>query len=234
MKKDLVVIINGAGTNGMELKGLYNRLKKNKEYFVYFPGYFPGAFIGDYFPNYRLKEFKKFIDETIEIVNEDWRHVYVIGYSLGAATAAIIANKAEKVDKLVLVAPIIKNPNYNKFLRGLTSSLAYSKHLSRVQKIFYHEFIRRFSRVPKINIWNLQRYLFYTKKYLRNIKTNTLIVETLKDELVKQKSINQLEKNIEGNVDRFPVNSSHFLFFDKTVRDIAITKIQSFLEEETV
>jgi esterase/lipase len=232
MKKDLVVIINGAGTNGMELKGLYNRLKKNKEYFVYFPGYFPGAFIGDYFPNYRLKEFKKFIDETIEIVNEDWRHVYVIGYSLGAATAAIVAHETEKIEKLVLVAPIIKNPNYNKFLRGLTSSLAYSKHLSRVQKIFYHEFIRRFTKVPKINIWNLQRYLFYTKKYLRNIKTNTLIVETLNDELVKQKSINQLEKNIEGKVDRFPVESSHFLFFDRNVRDKAITKIESFLEEE--
>ncbi|MGS0972525.1 MAG: alpha/beta hydrolase [Candidatus Izemoplasmataceae bacterium] len=232
MKKDLVVVINGAGTNGMELKGLYNRLKKNDEYFVYYPGYFAGAFIGDYFPNYRVRDFKKFIDETIEIINEDWRHVYLIGYSLGAATAAIIANRVEKIDKLVLIAPIIKNPNYNKFLRGLSASLAYSKHLSRVQKIFYHEFIRRFTRVPKINIWNLQRYLFYTKKYLRNIKVDTLIVETLKDELVKQKSINQLEKNIEGKVDRFQVNSSHFLFFDRTVREKTINKIESFLEED--
>jgi esterase/lipase len=232
MKKDLVVIINGAGTNGMELKGLYNRLKKNDEYFVYFPGYFPGAFIGDYFPNYRVRDFKKFIDETIEIINEEWRHVYIIGYSLGAATAAILANKVSKINKLVLVAPIIKNPNYNKFLRGLSASLAYSKHLSRVQKIFYHEFIRRFTKVPKINIWNLQRYLFYTKKYLKNIKVHTLIVETLKDELVKQKSINQLEKNIEGKVERFPVDSSHFLFFDRTVREKTINKIESFLEEE--
>jgi hypothetical protein len=59
-----------------------------------------------------------------------------------------------------------------------------------------------------------------------------LIVETLKDELVKQKSINQLEKNIEGKVERFQVDSSHFLFFDRTVREKTINKIESFLEEE--
>ena len=34
MKKDLVIIINGGGTNGAELKGLYRKLNENPNYFV--------------------------------------------------------------------------------------------------------------------------------------------------------------------------------------------------------
>ena len=32
MNKELVVIINGAGTNGMELKALYKKLAENEKY----------------------------------------------------------------------------------------------------------------------------------------------------------------------------------------------------------
>ena len=68
MNKDLVVIINGAGTNGSELKALYNRLSKNDQYFVYYPGIMPGAFIGTYFPKSTVKDFKQFILETKEVI----------------------------------------------------------------------------------------------------------------------------------------------------------------------
>ena len=124
MKKDLVVIINGAGTNGAELKSLYKHLAKNENYFVYYPGALPGGFVGNYFPKATTVDFIEFIDETMEIINEDFNKVYLIGYSLGASTTAIIAARNERVAKLVLIAPIIKNPNYRKFLNGLAHSLS--------------------------------------------------------------------------------------------------------------
>lgn len=233
IKKDLVVIINGAGTNGAELKSLYNYLAKNEKYFVYFPALLPGSFVGTHFPKVTTKDFKRFIDETLEIINEDiFDKVYLIGYSLGASTVAIISARSSKVVKVILIAPIIKNPNYNKFLRGLTNSLSFSIHLSRIQKIFYKEFIIRFSRVPKIHIMYLQLYLNYTKKYLRMITQKTLIIETLKDEMVKKSSIDKLVKMIKNDVVRYPVDSSHFLFFDKLVRNEVMEKIASYIEEE--
>ena len=68
MKRDLVVIINGAGTNGAELKGLYKHLAKNENYFVYYPGFLPGGFTGDYFPRATTVDFIEFIEET----HPDW------------------------------------------------------------------------------------------------------------------------------------------------------------------
>ncbi len=232
MKKDLVLIINGAGTNGAELKTLYKHLAKNEKYFVYYPGFLPGGFVGNYFPRSTTVDFIEFIDETTEMINEDFENVYLIGYSLGACTTAIIAARNERVSKLVLIAPIIKNPNYRKFLNGLGHSLSFSKNLTRIQKIFFKEFIIRFQRVAKIHIWHLQMYLHYTKRYLKMIKTKTLIIETLKDEMVKKKSIDLLEKSIDNEVIRYSVDSSHFLFFDKAVRNDVIERIIEFLKED--
>jgi len=65
MKKDLIVIINGGGTTGAELKSLHNYLAKNDKYFVYFPASLPGSFVGKHFPKSTVKHFTKFIDETI-------------------------------------------------------------------------------------------------------------------------------------------------------------------------
>jgi len=233
MKKDLVLIINGAGTNGAELKSLYKHLAKNENYFVYYPGFLPGGFVGDYFPKSTTVKFIEFIDEITEMIHQDFNKVYLIGYSVGASTASIIAARnSDKIDKLVLISPIIKNPNYRKFLNGLGHSLSYSKNLTRIQKIFYKEFIVRFMRVPKIHIWHLEVYLHYTKRYLKMIKTKTLIIETLQDEMVKKKSIDLLVKSIKNEVTRYPVDSSHFLFFDRAVRNDVIAKITSYLEEE--
>jgi carboxylesterase len=233
MKKDLVIIINGGGTNGAELKSLYKHLNENEKYFVYYPGFLPGGFVGGYFPKSTTVDFIRFIDETIEMINEDFNKVYLIGYSLGACTTAIIAARSEKINKVVLIAPIIKNPKYSKFLRGLGKSLAYAKNLTRIQKIFYKEFISRFSKVPKIHILHLELYLHYTKRYLKMITQPTLIVETLQDEMVKKKSIDFLVKQIKNDtVVRYPVDTSHFLFFDKNIRKDVMYRIAEFLEEE--
>ena len=233
MEKELVVIINGAGTNGMELKALQEELEKNENYFVYYPGFLPGVFVGDHFPKSTTKDFVRFTDETIEMM-KNFKTVHLIGYSLGASTAMIIAARYKKIKNLVLIAPIVRNPNYSRFLRGLSYSLAYDKSLTRVQKIFYGEFIKRFIKVPKYHVWHLQMYLLYTRKFLRKVKNRTLIVETLKDELVKRSSIDFLEKVINnGAVERYPVNSSHFLLFDKGVRNQVVEKVAAFIKEET-
>ena len=198
MQKDLVLLINGAGTNGAELKSLYKHLAKKEKYFVYYPGFLPGGFVGEYFPKSTPVDFVEFIDETMEMINDDFDNVYLIGYSLGASTAAIIAARNERIKKLVLISPIIKNPNYRKFLNGLGHSLSYSRNLTRIQKVFYKEFIVRFMRIAKIHIWHLQMYLHYTKRYLKMITTETLIIETLKDEMVKKKSIDFLVRSIKN------------------------------------
>jgi esterase/lipase len=234
MTKDLVLIINGAGTNGSELKSLYNKLAANEQYFVFYPGIMPGAFIGTHFPKSTTKDFVAFIDSLQELINQpEFRRVYLIGYSLGASTAAILSARNPRIEKLILIAPIVKNPNYRKFLQGLTESLAIPKMLTRVQQIFYKEFIKRFIRVPKIHVWYLQVYLQYTKKYLRMIDKPTLIIETINDELVKKKSIDQIEKSMKHDTFiRYKVDSSHFLFFDRKVRDDVTNVIKAFLEEE--
>lgn len=229
--KELVVVLNGAGTNGMELKALQKELEKNENFFVYYPGFLPGVFVGDHFPKSTTKDFIRFIDETIEVM-KDFKKVHLIGYSLGASTAMIIAARYKTIENLVLIAPIVKNPNYSKFLRGLSYSLAYDKSLTRVQKIFYSEFVRRFIKVPKYHVWHLQRYLMFTRKYLKKVKNRTLIVETLKDEIVKRSSIDFLEKVINnGLVERYPIDSSHFLLFDRNVRNQVIEKVARFIEE---
>lgn len=230
MEKELVIVINGAGTNGMELKALQKELDKNENFFVYYPGFLPGVFVGDYFPKSTTKDFVRFIDETIEMM-KNFKKVHLIGYSLGASTAMIIAARYKDIENLVLISPIIRNPNYSRFLRGLSYSLAYDKSLTRVQKIFYSEFVKRFIKVPKYHVWHLQKYLIFTKKYLRKVKNRTLIIETLKDELVKRSSIDFLEKILHGSVERYPVDSSHFLLFDRNVRNEVVNKVARFIEE---
>lgn len=231
MNKELIVIINGAGTNGMELKALYKKLSEDERYFVYYPGYLPGVFTGDYFPKSTTRDFVRFTEETIEMM-KNFDTVYLIGYSLGASTAAIIAAKCKRISKLILISPIVKNPKYTKFLRGLSYSVAYDKNLTRIQKIFYNEFIKRFIKVPKYHIWHLEKYLFYTRKFLRQITQKTLIIETLQDEIVKKSSIDYIERTIKNDVERYSVNSSHFLFFDREIRNEVFHKIEQFLKEE--
>jgi len=231
IEKELVVVLNVAGTNGMELKALQKELEKNENFFVYYPGFLPGVFVGDHFPKSTTKDFVRFINETIEVMN-NFKKIHLIGYSLGASTAMIIAARYKTIVNLVLIAPIVKNPNYSKFLRGLSYSLAYDKSLTRVQKIFYSEFVRRFIKVPKYHVWHLQRYLMFTRKYLKKVKNRTLIIETLKDEIVKRSSIDFLEKVINnGVVERYPVDSSHFLLFDRNVRNEVVEKVARFIEE---
>jgi len=111
--------------------------------------------------------------------------------------------------------------------------VTYDKTLTRVQKIFFSEFIKRFIKVPKYHIWHLQMYLLYTRAFLKKITAKTLIVETLKDELVKKKSVDMIERNIKNDtVIRYSVDTSHFLFFDKEARSEVIDRVVSFIEEE--
>lgn len=233
MKDTLCVIINGAGTTGAELSGLHRHLEKNDHYFVYYPHNLPGSFVGDYFPKSTIRDFNRFIEETIDMMRRPFKHIYVIGYSLGAATASVIAARSEKVDKLVLIAPIVKNPNFRKFFRGFVSNFAHSKNLTKVQKLFYNEFMRRFQFVPKTHIWTLQRYFWYTKRYVKKVDdTKILIIETLHDEVVKTESIDWLEnKFATDRIERYPVDSSHFLFFDRRARKEVYWKIDTFLKE---
>ena len=151
MKDTLCVVINGAGTTGAELSGLKKPLDENENYFVYYPHNLPGAFVGDYFPRATIRSFNRFINETIDMMRKPFKHIYVIGYSLGAATASVIAARSNKVDKLVLIAPIVKNPSFRKFFKGFVSNYQDSETLTKVQKLFFREFIRRFQFVPKIN-----------------------------------------------------------------------------------
>jgi len=234
IKKDtLVIIINGAGTTGAELSGLHKYLSKNDNHFVYYPNNIPGGFVGDYFPKSRIKDFNRFIDETIEMMRAPFKKVYIIGYSLGAATASVIASKTNKVDKLILIAPIVKNPNFRKFIKGLAMNFAHKDNLSKVQKLFFKEFLRRFANVPKTHIWTLQRYFLYTKHFIKKVDTKLMIVETLNDEIVKTKSIEWLIKKLNtDDITRYQVNSSHFLFFDRSIRKEVYAKIDDFLAEE--
>ncbi len=234
-KKKLVIIINGAGTTGAELTGLYRYIDTlDDAYFVYYPDNIPGAFVGDYFPKAKIKDFNAFIHQTMDMMRDPFDKVYVIGYSLGAATASVIASKTNRVDKLVLIAPIVKNPNFRKFFRGFVSNFANKESLTRVQKLFFREFLRRFQNVPKTHIWTLQRYFWYAKRFIKKIEnTDILVVETLKDEIVKTRSIDWLIKKLDAkHVTRFKVESSHFLFFDPKNRKKVYQRIGQFLKEE--
>ncbi len=233
--RNLVVIINGAGTTGAELTGLYRYINNlDDSYFVYYPDNLPGAFVGDYFPKARIRDFNAFINQTIDMMREPFDKIYVIGYSLGAATASVIASKTNRVDKLILIAPIVKNPNFRKFFKGFVSTFAKKDSLTRVQKLFFREFIRRFQNVPKTHIWILQRYFWYAKHFMKKIdNTDILVIETLKDEIVETRSIDWLIKKLDPKqVERFPVDSSHFLFFDPKNRKKVYQKIGQFLKEE--
>lgn len=233
MKKKLVIIINGAGTNGGELKSLYKRLLLNEDYFVYYPSLLPGSFSGDYFKKARIRDFKRFIKETLEIIDEDFEDVYVVGYSLGASTAAIIASETDKVSKVVFISPVLKNPNFRKFLVGITQSLGDSENLTRIQKIFYNEFLYRFALIPKIRLLTVEIYLRYSRKFIKRVKQKTLIIETLKDEVVKKSAIDWIIKVMPSkDITRFSIDSSHFLFFDKDHRNEIFDSITDFLKED--
>ncbi len=235
MTDTLCIILNGAGTTGAELSGLQNYLKKEfPNWFIYYPHNMPGVFVGDYFPKTRISDFNRFINETIDMMKQPFKKVYLIGYSLGAATASIVASKTDKVNKMVLVAPIVKNPRFKKFFKGLATNLSHKENLTKVQRLFYREFLRRFSHVPKTHVWTLQRYFYYTKLVIKPTQAKILLVETLHDEMTNTKSLDWLSQKLGSEeIERYPVNSSHFLFFDRNIRKQVHHKIAMFLKEES-
>ena len=168
-----IVIIHGFTGNLYDNEYLMNYLELEDSYDVYaktLPGHNK-----DRFSNSNMKAWKDSVDEEIEeLINNGYHTIYVIGHSMGGVLACYLAGKYPEIKKLVLVNASFdyanvkqdkkehKNSEFSKFGR------LWEKVLRTSPMIFYE-----FTKIVK-----------ESKSYLPEIKCDTLILRSMKDEII--------------------------------------------------
>lgn len=229
-----IIVLNGFGTNGGEIKYLVRRLKKETDHNIIVPTNIPGSFSKELgkFPAMKSKHIEDFINETSIMISNLKDETIIIAYSVGVLFAGQIMKRVTNVSRMVLIAPVIKSIGISKFALGFGKSFTHISEDSRIQKYFYNTFVTRLYKVPKINLVRILKHMGKCKNNYKEINVPVLLIETLKDEIIKKSSIEWLIKEIGvENVTRFPVEAPHILFYDRTSRKIVTDKIIKYIDE---
>lgn len=118
IKKKAILLINCFSKGINSFGNLYNELQFYKEFDVY---------------NFYLFKEEKIIDNISNLMNilirKKYREIYLIGHNIGSSITLYLANKYDKVKKIIISNPIIKEEKLN-----FNLSKTVEKEISKLNK----------------------------------------------------------------------------------------------------
>lgn len=178
-----IVIIHGFTGNLYDNEYLANYLELNPLYDVYaktLPGHNK-----DRFSNATKDDFIKSVDDEIKnLIDVGYKKIYVIGHSMGGILATYLAGKYKEIKKIVLVNAAFLYAN-TKQSDGEESKwrILFDKVMRTSPSLF-----REFTKLVKDS-----------KKYLKDVWCDTLILRSMKDEVVPREAADLIYNSIPSN-----------------------------------
>lgn len=175
-----IVIIHGFTGNLYDNEYLANYLELNPMYDVYaktLPGHNK-----DRFSKATKEDFIKSVDDEINVlINAGYKKIYVIGHSMGGILTAYLAGKYKEIKKIVLINAAFLYANTKQGDSNDSKFRIIVDKLMRTSPGIFMEF---------------NKLVKESKKYLNGINCETLILRSMKDEVVPKEAADLIYKTI--------------------------------------
>lgn len=169
-----VLIIHGFAGGLYDNEYLMNYLEYDPMLDVYartLPGH-----AQDSFKDAKYTEWISFVDDAIiDLVNQGYQSIYVIGHSMGGILASIVSVKHKEVKKLVLVNAAFNYLNFKQNKKDLFEKKDFDKYKGIIDKAIRTSagFVIEFTKLVKHN-----------KNIVKHIDCDVLILQSREDEII--------------------------------------------------
>lgn len=175
-----IVIIHGFTGKLYDNEYLANYLELNPDFDVFaktLPGHDKNRF-----SDAKKEDFIKDVDAQIQfLIKKGYRRIYVVGHSMGGILTAYLAGKYKEIKKIVLINAAFLYSNTKQDDNRLNT---FKVILDKARKTSPGIFIE-FNKLVKDS-----------QKYLKDVKCETLILRSLKDEVVPKEAADIIYNNI--------------------------------------
>ena len=167
-----------------------------------------------------------------KLINNNYKEIFVIGYSMGGVIATHLASKYKEIKKLVLGAPAFK---FFKFRNNKINFIYSIKLIPNVLKNYtIREILAKYFKVP---LHTVKEFSYLVNEYyddVKNVYCPTLILHGSDDITVPIESINYVYNNIGSNsVKMVQVeNVNHSIFCNDRYDDIKLIIIDYLKERK--
>lgn len=181
-----ILIIHGFTGSLYDNEYLMNHLEYNNNFDVYawtLPGH-----DRDRFSHVKEYEWIDFVNaKTQELINLGYHTIYIIGHSMGGVLASHVASKYKEVKKLVLINASFDYLNIKQNKIDIIKNRDFSS---------YKHIMEKFLRT---SVFSVVEFTKLVKKYqfdIRNVTCETLILRSLKDEIIPYETADKIYKEI--------------------------------------
>lgn len=171
--KKAVLIIHGFTGSLYDNEYLMNYLEYDREFDVYartLPGH-----AKDRFSDAKAEDWQKFVDDVIvELINNGYKRIYVIGHSMGGILASYVGGKYKEIKKIVFVNAAFDYMNFRQNKNDLKD-----KDLNK-----YSHLWEKALRTSPLMLNEFRKLVKKSQDYLSNIKCPILILRSTRDEII--------------------------------------------------
>ena len=168
-----VIIIHGFTGNLYDNEYLMNYLELDSSFDVYaetLPGH-----NHDRFSDASVAEWKKSVDNEIKSLIENGYHtIYLVGHSMGGILASYLASKYSEVKKVVFVNAAFDYLNFKQNKEDIKD-----KDLKK-----YSHLWQKVLRTSPFMVNEFRKMVKESNKYLKSVNCETLILRSVRDEII--------------------------------------------------
>ena len=178
MFRKAVILVHGFSGGMFEMESLMTHLQLSKRFDVY--AYTLPAHEKEVITKAKYTSWIKTSEEFVERILQNYKYVYIVGFSMGGVIASHLASKYD-CRKLVLLAPAFDYLNFNQTKKDLLS--VFEKSIE-VDDVGYSFVFGKAIRVPIATVFEFQKLV---KKYQgtpKQIPCETLIMHGEIDNIV--------------------------------------------------
>ena len=183
-----VIIIHGFTGNLYDNEYLMNYLELDSSFDVYaetLPGH-----NHDRFSDASVAEWKKSVDNEIKSLIEHGYHtIYLVGHSMGGILASYLASKYNEVKKVVFVNAAFDYLNFKQNKEDIKD-----KDLKK-----YSHLWQKALRTSPFMVNEFRKMVKESSKYLKSVNCETLILRSVRDEIIPYEVGNVIYDNIVTN-----------------------------------
>ena len=183
-----IVIIHGFTGSLYDNEYLMNYLEYDHNYDVYaetLPGH-----NHDRFSDASVKDWKNAIDNEIQrLIDDGYRSIYVIGHSMGGILASYVASKYKEIKKVVFVNAAFDYLNFKQQKEDFKDK-DFKKYSHLWQKAL---------RTSPFMVNEFRKLVKESNSFLKNVKCDTLILRSMRDEIIPYEVGNLIYNNISSN-----------------------------------